>query len=34
MRTHDLHREVQARGKHAKWFANTHYHYTRITGIW
>ena len=34
VRARDLHREVQARGKQATWFANTHCHYTRTTGIW
>ncbi|WP_369067105.1 glycoside hydrolase family 2 protein [Kocuria carniphila] len=34
VRARDLHRDVQARGKQATWFANTHCHYTRTTGIW
>ena len=34
VRARDLHHEVQARGKQATWFANTHCQYTRTTGIW
>ncbi|MDN3482104.1 glycoside hydrolase family 2 TIM barrel-domain containing protein, partial [Arthrobacter sp. APC 3897] len=34
VRARDLHGEVQARGKQATWFANTHCQYTRTTGIW
>ena len=34
VRARDLHHEVQARGKQATWYANTHCQYTRTTGIW
>ncbi|MCC3295742.1 beta-galactosidase [Arthrobacter sp. zg-Y411] len=34
VRARDLHGEVQARGKQATWYANTHCQYTRTTGIW
>ena len=34
VRARDLHNEVQARGKQATWYANTHCQYTRTTGIW
>ncbi|GAA2124064.1 hypothetical protein GCM10009824_28250 [Kocuria atrinae] len=34
VRARDLHHDVQARGKQATWFANTHCHYTRTAGIW
>ncbi|MCC3280315.1 beta-galactosidase [Arthrobacter sp. zg-Y40] len=34
VRARDLHHQVQARGKQATWFANTHCQYTRTTGIW
>lgn len=34
VRARDSRHGVQARGKQATWFANTHCHYTRTTGIW
>ncbi len=34
VRARDLRDAVQARGKQATWYANTHCHYTRTTGIW
>lgn len=34
VRARDSRHEVQARGKQATWYANTHCHYTRTTGIW
>lgn len=34
VRARDLRQEVQARGKQATWYRNTHWQYTRTTGIW
>jgi len=34
VRARDLREELQARGKQATWYANTHCNYTRTTGIW
>jgi beta-galactosidase/beta-glucuronidase len=34
VRARDPRDAVQARGKQATWYANTHCHYTRTTGIW
>ncbi|MFE0106705.1 glycoside hydrolase family 2 protein [Streptomyces sp. NPDC059009] len=34
VRARDSRHGVQARGKQATWYANTHCHYTRTTGIW
>jgi beta-galactosidase/beta-glucuronidase len=34
VRARDLKDELQARGKQATWYANTHCNYTRTTGIW
>ncbi|RZS82724.1 glycosyl hydrolase family 2 [Motilibacter rhizosphaerae] len=34
VRARDTRHGVQARGKQATWFANTHCNYTRSTGIW
>ncbi|WP_147915574.1 glycoside hydrolase family 2 protein [Ruania zhangjianzhongii] len=34
VRARDLREEVQARGKQATWYSNTHCQYTRTTGIW
>lgn len=34
VRARDLRHEVQARGKQATWYDNTHWQYTRTTGIW
>lgn len=34
VRARDSRHGVQARGKQATWFANTHCNYTRTTGIW
>lgn len=34
VRARDPRDAAQARGKQATWFANTHCHYTRTTGIW
>ena len=34
VRARDLREEVQARGKQATWYANSHCNYTRTTGIW
>jgi beta-galactosidase/beta-glucuronidase len=34
VRARDSRHGVQARGKQATWFENTHAHYTRTTGIW
>ncbi|MFE1290600.1 glycoside hydrolase family 2 protein [Streptomyces sp. NPDC058751] len=34
VRARDSRHTVQARGKQATWYANTHCHYTRTTGIW
>nr|WP_255673081.1 sugar-binding domain-containing protein [Glycomyces amatae] len=34
VRARDARLGVQARGKQANWYANTHCHYTRTTGIW
>lgn len=34
VRARDHRDAVQARGKQATWYANTHCHYTRTTGIW
>ncbi|MFG2267030.1 glycoside hydrolase family 2 protein [Streptomyces sp. NPDC048720] len=34
VRARDSRHGVQARGKQATWYANSHCHYTRTTGIW
>lgn len=34
VRARDSRHTVQARGKQATWYANSHCHYTRTTGIW
>ena len=34
VRARDSRHDVQARGKQATWYANTHCNYTRTTGIW
>lgn len=34
VRARDLRQEVQARGKQATWHDNSHWQYTRTTGIW
>ena len=34
VRARDLRDQVQARGKQATWYANSHCNYTRTTGIW
>ncbi|MGW5587986.1 glycoside hydrolase family 2 protein [Streptomyces sp. NPDC003857] len=34
VRARDCRHGVQARGKQATWYANSHCHYTRTTGIW
>ncbi|MGW5637700.1 glycoside hydrolase family 2 protein, partial [Streptomyces sp. NPDC003832] len=34
VRARDSRHTLQARGKQATWYANTHCHYTRTTGIW
>ncbi len=34
LRARDSRQGPQARGKQATWYANTHCHYTRTTGIW